>query len=99
MVENKLSRLAEIIKDNAFLVDVRSTEEFSFGSAEGAINIPLFSVPLRLDEFKNKENIVVFCESGGRSAQAKMILEEHGIKGVTNGGGWIGVAQACRELK
>jgi rhodanese-related sulfurtransferase len=38
--------------------------------------------------FSNKKNIVVFCRSGNRSGQAKVILENNGIKNVTNGGTW-----------
>jgi rhodanese-related sulfurtransferase len=34
------------------VVDVRETGEFASGHYEGAINIPLGIIPLRLDEFK-----------------------------------------------
>lgn len=101
MVKSKkeLSPLAQIIEKGAFLVDVRSPEEFASGTVEGAINVPLFSVPLRIDEFQGKDNIVVFCASGGRSYQAKLFLEESGIEGVTNGGGWYEVDLASKEVK
>ena len=99
-VEKKqLSPLAETIKEGAFLVDVRTPEEFKTENVEGSVNIPLFSVPLRIDEFKNKGNIVVFCLSGGRSEQAKMFLEQNGIDCVTNGGCWYDVEDACHELE
>jgi len=35
----------------------------------------------------------VFCRSGNRSGQAKMILEQNGIKNVVNGGTWQNVSQ------
>ncbi len=80
--------LKTIIEKGAFLVDVREPGEFSGGSAKGAVNIPLGSVVTELNKFKGKENIVVFCRSGNRSGQAKIILEQNGFKNVINGGTW-----------
>lgn len=78
--------LKKIVNNNAFLVDVRSSGEFSSGSAKGAINIPLDKIKANIKKFKGKDNIVVFCRSGNRSGQAKSILEQNGIRNVTNGG-------------
>lgn len=78
----------ENIYKDAFLVDVRTKEEFAEGSAQGAINIPLDEVEKNLAQFQGKEKIVVFCRSGNRSGQAKEILEKHNITNVTNGGTW-----------
>lgn len=83
--------LKKIINGGAFLVDVRTPGEFSGGSVKGAVNIPLSDVKNQLAKFKNKENIVVFCQSGGRSSQAKRILEKNRITNVYNGGGWSNV--------
>ena len=85
--------LKNIIEQGAFLVDVREPGEFSGGSAKGAVNIPLGSVATKLNKFKGKENIVVFCRSGNRSGQAKVILEQNGFKNVVNGGTWEDVNQ------
>ena len=79
--------LKALIDQGAFLVDVRSKPEFQSGSAKGAVNIPLETIVQRLDDFKNKENIIVFCRSGNRSAQAKRVLEAKGFTNVFNGGG------------
>lgn len=87
------SQLTEVIKDGAFLVDVRTPAEFSAGSVKGAINIPLDKVPSQLSKFKNKKSIVVFCRSGSRSGQAKSILEQNGFQNVINGGTWQNVKQ------
>jgi phage shock protein E len=81
---------------NSFLVDVRSPAEFAEGTAKGAINIPYDQVTNHLDTFKNKEQIVVFCKSGGRSSQAKATLEQNGFKNVTNG---INLEHVNRFLK
>jgi len=88
------SQLIEIVKDGAFLVDVRTPGEFSGGSVKGAVNIPLDRVSSQLAQFKNKKNIVVFCRSGNRSSQAKSVLEQNGIQNVINGGTWETVNRA-----
>lgn len=82
------SKKEKVDYKSAFLVDVRTPEEFAEGSAPGAVNIPLQVIHQNLDKFKDKGQIVVFCRSGNRSSQAKSILEQNGIKQVTNGGTW-----------
>lgn len=83
---------SELPYADSFLVDVRTPEEFSEGSVKGAVNIPLNEIEIRLDEFKGKRQIVVFCRSGSRSTEAKNILESNGIVNVVNGGPWQAVA-------
>ena len=80
--------LATLVKEGAFLVDVRSPSEFASGHVKGSANIPLDQVASQLSKFKGKEQIVVFCKSGNRSSQAKSILEQNGFTNVTNGGTW-----------
>lgn len=87
--------LQSLIKDGAFLVDVRTPGEFASGHAQGAVNIPLNQIASQLSSFKNKKNIIVCCISGGRSGQAKTILEKSGFTNVINGGSWNNVAQYC----
>lgn len=77
--------LNKLIKEGAFLVDVRSPNEFSAGSVKDAVNIPVNMINKQLQKFKNKKHIIVFCRSGARSAQAKSILIKNGIEAVTNG--------------
>lgn len=91
------NKLKEAIKQGAYLVDVRTPEEFMSESVKGAENIPLNTLPQQLDKFKGKTSIVVFCRSGGRSTQAKMILEQNGFSNVINGGTWQDVNRAMNE--
>jgi phage shock protein E len=88
---NKEHNKMETIINDAFLVDVRTPQEFAEGNVEGSENIPLDIVPTQLAKFKNKTNIVVFCRSGNRSGQAKIILEQNGFANVVNGGTWQNV--------
>lgn len=70
------------------VVDVRETGEYAGGHFDGAINIPLGIIPLRLDEFKAMVGpIVVYCRSGNRSGMAQMLLKQAGLTEVYNGGG------------
>lgn len=85
---NEPVKLSELLQQKAFLVDVRSPAEYASGNVPGSVNIPLSTLASELGRFKNKENIIVFCQSGMRSSQAKSLLEKNGITGVTNAGSW-----------
>ncbi len=82
------TNLKSIIDEGAYLVDVRTAAEYAEGHVNGSVNIPLDSIANNLQQFSDKKNIIVFCRSGNRSGQAKVILENNGIKNVTNGGTW-----------
>lgn len=90
-------QMEKSIKEGAFLVDVRTPSEFTEGHVKGSTNIPLDQVANQLDKFKEKEQIIVFCRSGNRSGQAKMILEQNGFKNVINGGTWQDVKEAISK--
>jgi rhodanese-related sulfurtransferase len=90
--------ITEKLKEGAFLVDVRSPQEFDGGHVKGSINIPLDRVANSLEKFKNKKNIIVFCRSGNRSSQAKSILERNGFTNVTNGGTWESVNEKLKNI-
>jgi rhodanese-related sulfurtransferase len=85
---NTNEKLGNLIKEGAFLVDVRSPGEFAEGHVKGSTNIPLDQVANQLAKFKDKKEIVVFCKSGMRSNQAKYILEQNGFTNITNGSTW-----------
>ncbi len=85
--------LEEIISNGALLVDVRNPDEFRSGHVKGSINIPLDQITQKINQFKNKNKIVVFCRSGSRSQMALSILHTNGITNVINGGGWQDVNQ------
>lgn len=89
--DTSASNLADVIAKGAFLVDVRSPQEYKSGSVKGATNIPLDVIVQQLHKFKGKEHIVVFCRSGNRSGQAQRLLKQNGYSNVTNGGTWQNV--------
>jgi len=86
------------IKDGS-LIDVRESYEFASGHILGSLNIPLSSIPYRLDEIKmmNKP-IVLYCKTGNRSGQAMNYLNSIGITDVHNAGSVEDVAKMIHPL-
>lgn len=80
---------AQLVKDGAIILDVRSKGEFQGGHIKGAMNIPVSDLSNNLSKLKDKNKpIITCCASGMRSASAKGILQNAGYKEVYNGGGW-----------
>ena len=80
---------AQLVKDGAIIVDVRSKGEYAGGHISGSINIPVNLLENNLHKLKNKEQqIITCCASGARSASARNILLANGYSNVHNGGGW-----------
>ncbi|MBW3129263.1 rhodanese-like domain-containing protein [Hymenobacter profundi] len=68
------------------IIDVRETWEHEESRIDGSQNIPLGTLPDKLDdleELKDQE-IIVHCKSGGRSASAKAFLTQQGFTNVRN---------------
>ncbi len=80
--------LAQLVKDGAVILDVRTKNEYSGGHIKGSMNIPLDQLPNSLVKLKKDKPIITCCASGMRSAAAKNILKSNGFMAVYNGGGW-----------
>lgn len=63
------------------VLDVRTPEEFAAGHLPGAINIPHTEIGARVAELDGARDrdIVVYCRTGKRSAQALDLLEQSGF--------------------
>jgi rhodanese-related sulfurtransferase len=78
------------------IIDVRETWEVEESRIPGSQNIPLGTLPEKLDdldELKNEE-VIVHCKSGGRSASAKAFLTQQGFTNVRNLLGGMNAYQA-----
>lgn len=85
---------AELVKNGAIILDVRSKSEYSGGHIQGSINIPLDQLSGKLSQLKNKNQaVIICCASGMRSASAKALLQRKGYTQVLNGGGWSSLQQ------
>ena len=75
------------------IVDVRSEGEWHDGHIPGAMHVPLTQLVARIDELREAPSIVVYCQSGARSATAASVLRAAGLDDVTSADGgydaWI----------
>lgn len=76
----------EINKENRFLLDVRTQNEYNDGHIEGAKLIPVQDLQKRIAELNTVKDktILVYCRSGNRSTVAAKILQEAGFNSVVN---------------
>jgi len=71
--------------EEVFLIDVRSPMEFSGGSIDGAINIPMPEMKSIVEKVPDTDaEIVCFCASGARSAFGTEFIRELGYTNVKN---------------
>jgi len=70
-----------LIEDNPdmVLLDVRTTTEYIEGHIKDALNIPVDTPEILLDELSQDDEILVYCRTGNRSSTAVNILEENGF--------------------
>ena len=98
---NKLSPTefkAQLTKDNGFLMDVRTPEEYMKESIRGAklcnINDENFGAILEMLD-KNRP-VYVYCEHGNRSAQAADLMMKQGFKKVCHLDGGLDAYKAAK---
>lgn len=67
------------------IVDVRTPEEFATGYLEGAVNLCVeCDAQLLLDNLDPNDDILLYCRTGRRSANALGVLRENGYEKVYN---------------
>jgi len=82
----------ELVKSGGRWLDVRLPSEFQNLAIEGALNVPLYLIRLKLTTLDRKTPFIVYCDTGRRSSAAAYILVERGFDayvlrgGVSNGG-------------
>lgn len=84
---------AELIKQGAVIVDVRSKGEYASGHIKGSVNIPLNTLESGLSKLKKDKPVITCCASGMRSASAKSILKAKGFTDVHNAGSWYNLQE------
>jgi rhodanese-related sulfurtransferase len=72
-------------KPNLVIVDVRTQEEYATGYIVGAINLCVECDPqLLLDNLNPNDEILLYCKTGRRSANALRILKDNGFEKISN---------------
>lgn len=79
--------VAKLLKEGAFLVDLRPKLGAMLGMAQGATNISVFTLNRRLNELPRDRKIVLYCHSGAVAQKTKQKLDALGFKAF-NGGGY-----------
>ena len=79
-------RLEEMRKsgEEHTLLDIREEEELAISSIEGAVHIPMNTLPENLDQLTKDHPIVVMCHVGGRSSQVCAWLNSNGFENAVN---------------
>jgi rhodanese-related sulfurtransferase len=72
----------------AFLLDVRTPEEFTGGSISGSVNVPLDDLRAHLAELPDNRPIVVTCAAGQRGYLATRVLRHAGLDACNLSGGY-----------
>ena len=89
----------EAQKEQILLVDVRTEGEVARGVINGATHIPLHLLPIRADQFPQDKPVVIYCNSGARSAQACAFMHAKGFDNMHNlSGGIMAWARSGRPL-
>ncbi|MGW8367475.1 MAG: cyclic nucleotide-binding domain-containing protein [Gammaproteobacteria bacterium] len=73
-------RAGEIVREGGQWLDVRLPSEFEAYHQEGALNIPLYFIRLKLQALDTGTRYIAVCDTGRRSSAAAFILSERGFE-------------------
>ncbi|WP_334189828.1 rhodanese-like domain-containing protein [Noviherbaspirillum sp.] len=76
--------LADENRPKPLLLDVREPWEFQTCHIEGAVPMPMNTVPARMQELDEDAAIVCICHHGARSMSVAAFLERNGFPNVIN---------------
>ena len=79
-----VSEAYQLYQTGAFVLDVRTVEEWNEFHAPNTTLIPLDQLASRLSEVPRDRQILVVCRSGNRSQEGRDILLEAGFEQVTS---------------
>jgi rhodanese-related sulfurtransferase len=90
-----ISQALDKYQAGAFILDVRTSEEWNQGHIPGSLLIPLDQLSGRLSEVPRDRDVVVVCRTGVRSAQGLQILQQAGFTLVSSMTGGMVAWQAA----
>jgi CRP-like cAMP-binding protein len=77
----------KIVQQGGQWLDVRLPSEFENQHLDGAINIPLYFIRLKLNTLDQGKRYIVCCDTGRRSSAGAYILSERGYQAYVLSGG------------
>ena len=89
---------ASDVPTDAFILDVRESDEWAEGHVRGSLHVPMQAVPERLGELPRDRQLAVLCAVGGRSAHVTAWLLSQGYDAVNVAGGIEAWAAAGRAI-
>ena len=82
-----LAQAEDIIRTGGQWLDVRLPSEFENQHLDGALNIPLYFIRLKISTLDKSKKYVVCCDTGRRSSAGAYILSERGYNAYVLKGG------------
>src|SRR3954454_9653776 len=90
-VKSEISEIAapeakNLVGDGTLFVDIRERDEWEEGNIPGAVHVPRGNLESRIENAApdREQRIVVYCQSGARSAFGAKTLQELGYANVTS---------------
>jgi len=93
--ETNVAKSYSMYQKGAFVLDIRTTEEWNDFHVPNTTHIPLEELATRLDEVPRDRQIIIICRSGNRSQEGRGILLEAGFPDVTSVKGGLIAWQAA----
>jgi CRP-like cAMP-binding protein len=75
-----IEQATEIVQNGGQWLDVRLPSEFENHHLDGAVNIPLYFIRLKINTLDPRKKYVVCCDTGRRSSAGAYILSERGYQ-------------------
>ena len=82
-----VAQAEEVVRGGGQWLDVRLPSEFENQHLDGAINIPLYFIRLKISTLDKSKKYVVCCDTGRRSSAGAYILSERGYHAYVLQGG------------
>jgi len=78
------SQLKQLIdsKENIYLIDVRTEEQFAESHIPGAVNIPYNKLGVQISQIPRDRKVVLYCNTGQKSVSGAQFLVDRNINNV-----------------
>ncbi len=93
-----VTALAPLVGVGAYVLDVRTRDEYVAAHVPGAVHLPLDQLEARVGEVPADRPVYVICHSGGRSAVATGLLRPTGVDATNIAGGTSGWIAAGHDV-
>jgi thioredoxin len=99
-----VEKFSQLLEQNAsaFIIDVRTPQEFNSGHIAGAANVDFYDATFKtvLSKLDKSRKVLVYCKSGGRSSSAMEMMKEMGFSEVYNlDGGMLAWSNANQPIE